>query len=342
MIDRRLSRAARPLRRLARAGVHRVDGILVRQVASEIVGSSGRWAIRATRRARSGTRIVLLDDDDGHLAFLKLADSAGGSAQLAREREMLTLLARRVTGTDLRDLLPETIDAGQHEKWSYVMQRAIPGEPATPLLADPTSRRWLVQEAASLAVRLHDATVDEHHLTSADLDDWVDRPIALIARLATPSATLAARLEALRTELRAWLAGATLRLGFIHGDYWSENLMADRRDLRVTGIVDWDSADSANMVAHDLLHFVLYSRKLLRGSEIGAEICRALGPDPGWQPEEQPAIDRVAATRDAGGFRVPLLLYWLRIVSENFARQPAATRRRTWVSDNIDAVLACV
>ena len=137
MIDRRLSRAARPLRRLARAGVHRVDGFLVRQVASEIVGPSGRWAIKSTRRARSGTRIVLLEDSGGHLAFLKLADSAGGSAQLAREREMLTTLAGRVTGTDLRDLLPEMIDAGQHEKWSYVMQRAIPGKPAAPAAGRP-------------------------------------------------------------------------------------------------------------------------------------------------------------------------------------------------------------
>ena len=173
---------------------------------------------------------------------------------------------------------------------------------------------------------------------------WVERPLALIARLATPSATLAARLEALRAELRAWLTGATLRLGFIHGDYWSENLWLTVAIVASPASSIGTAPTRRNMVAHDLLHFVLYSRKLLRGSEIGAEICRALGPNPRWQPEEQPAIDRVAASGDGGGglLRVPLLLYWLRIVSENFARQPDATRRRRWVSDNIDAVLACV
>ena len=345
MIDRRLSRAARPLRRLARAGVHRADSILVRQVANQIVGSAGRWAIRSTRRARSGTRIVLLEDDDGNVAFLKLADSAGGSAQLAREREMLTKLASRVTGTDLRELLPETIDAGQHEKWSYVIQRAVAGQPATPLLAEPSSRRWLIEEAASLAVRLNDATADEHHLTSADLDEWVERPIALIARLATPSVTLAARLEALRTELLAALAGATLRVGFIHGDYWSENLLADRGDRRVTGIVDWDSADPANLVAHDLLHLLLYTRKLVRKSEIGSEICRALSPDPQWERDELAAlrhVPRQMGARAAGeAVRSEILLYWLRLVAMNHARQPKVTSQSRWIADNIDAVLTC-
>jgi aminoglycoside phosphotransferase len=346
MIDRRLSRAARPLRRLARAGVHRADGILVRQVANEIVGSAGRWAIRSTRRARSGTRIVLLEDDDGNVAFLKLADSAGGSAQLGREGEMLTILASRVSGTDLRELLPETIDAGQHEKWSYVIQRAVPGEPATPLLAEPSSRRWLVQEAASLAVRLHDATVGEHRLTGAELDEWVERPIDLIARLATPSATLTVRLEAVRTELLDALTGVSLRLAFIHGDYWSENLLADHRGRRITGIVDWDSADPANLVAHDLLHLILYTRKIVRESEIGREICRALSPDPQWEPDELNALRhvprQVAGRAGTDDVRSEVLLYWLRLVAMNHARQPKVTSQSRWIADNIDAVLTCL
>jgi Ser/Thr protein kinase RdoA (MazF antagonist) len=341
MIDRRLSRATRPFRRLARAGVHRADSILVRRVATAIVGSAGRWDVGATRRARSGTRIVVLEDDDGNAAFLKLADSPGGSAQLAREKAMLTALTSRVAGTDLGDLLPETIDAGQHENWFYVVQRAVPGEPATRLLADATTRRWLVEEAARLAVRLRDATADEHHVTRANLDEWVERPIELIASLTTPDA----KLRALRTELLDALTGASLRLGFIHGDYWSENLLVDPRQRRVTGIVDWDSADAANLIAHDLLHLLLYTRKLLRTTEIGTEICRALSTDARWDEGELAALRQVPRLIERGTSadnpRTEILLYWLRLVAMNHARQPKVTSRSRWIADNIDAVLSC-
>lgn len=347
MIDRRLSRAARPFRRLVRAGVHRADAKFIRRVAKDIVGPSGTWAVRSARRARSGTRIVLLEDSQGSQAFLKLTNSADGSAQLAREREMLTELATRIADADLRTFLPEPIDAGQRGRWAYLLQRAVPGEPGTPLLASATSRRWLLREAASLAVRLHDATVTQARLTSAELDAWVDRPIQLIGRLATPSPAIAGRLQAMGTELRDALTGMTLKLGFIHGDFWSENLLADYGARRITGVVDWDSADPANLVAHDLLHLVLYTRKLVRKSEIGGEICRALDPDPQWEPEEQLAIQHVTSQtvppvgtgRDE--IRLPVLLYWLRLVSMNHARQPRVTSHRRWVADNIDAVLTC-
>jgi aminoglycoside phosphotransferase len=342
MIDRRLRGAVRPLRRLMRAGTDLADSRAIAAIAMQITGSIGAWTVGSVRRARSGTRIVTLRDARGPAAILKLTDVVPAAGQLDREADLLGQLRRLITDDHMIELIPEPIATGRSGEWTYLLERALPGVSSTPSLRDPERRRWVIGEATSLAARLHELTSVHGPMTPERMSEWIDEPLGLVTRLATGSPATEPTIEAIRGELHAALGEDAVTVAFIHGDFWSENLLVDVDARRITGLVDWDSAAPGALPAHDLLHFVLYSRKLLRGSEIGAEICRALGPDPGWQPEEQPAIDRVTASRDAGVLRAPVLLYWLRIVSENFARQPDATRRRKWVSDNIDAVLACV
>ena len=345
MIDRQLRRAARPLKLALRAGVDRADANRLRKVADEIVGPLGTWTVQSVRRARSGTRMVVLQASDRATAFLKLTDSADGSALLAREREMLERLVTSIADEKLRAMLPEPMGAGQHGRWAYLLQRAVPGEPATPVLSEPRLRRWLMAEASDVAVRLHGATARSAELTEVDVATWIDAPIRLIRRLARAPARDVDRLDAVGAELRDALSGAIVSLGFVHGDFWSENLLVDRHAPRITGVVDWDSADPANLVAHDLLHLVLYARKLQHGSEIGEVICRALDPRAEWDAAELPAIGKVSLGVGAGArdsIRAALLLYWLRLVSMNHARQPGVTTKRRWVADNVDAVLACV
>ncbi len=343
MIDRRLRGAVRPLRRLLRAGTDFADSRSIAAIALQITGSAGVWTVDSIRRARSGTRIVTLRDAQGPAAILKLTDVGPAAAQLDREAERLGQLRRLVTDAGLLGLMPEPIANGRHGAWAYLLERALPGVSSTPSLRDPEARRWVIGEATSLAVRLHALTSVRAPVAPERMSGWIDEPLALVRRLVAGSSATEPIIEAISRELHAALVADEVTVAFIHGDFWSENLLVDVHARRITGLVDWDSAAPAALPAHDLLHFILYSRKLLRGSEIGAEICRALGPDPAWQPEEQAAIDRVAVSGDGGPglIRVPLLLYWLRIVSENFARQPDTTRRRRWVSDNVDAVLAC-
>ncbi len=344
MIDRRLRGAVRPLRRLMRAGTDLADSRSTAAIALQITGSIGAWTVASVRRARSGTRIVTLRDARGPAAILKLTDVGSAAAQLDREAELLGKLRRLVTDAGMLALIPEPIASGSHGEWTYILERALPGVSSTRSLRDPEARRWVIGEATSLALSLHALTSAHAPLAPERMSEWIDEPLALVRRLAAGSPANEPILERIRRELHAALGDDAVTVAFIHGDFWSENLLIDVHSRRITGLVDWDSAAPGALPAHDLLHFVLYTRKLLRRSEIGTEICRALGPDPAWQPEEQPAIDRVAASGSggAGVLRVPVLLYWLRIVSENFARQPDATRRRKWVSDNIDAVLACV
>jgi aminoglycoside phosphotransferase len=344
MIDRRLKRAARPLRRLLAAGSSLAEARAIAPVALAITRDHGDWIVESARRARSGIRIVMLRNAGGRVAVLKLADIASAAAQVEREGELLGKLRQRVVEDGLLELVPEPIARGRHGSWTYLLQRALPGVPSTPLLPDPDARRWMVDAASDVARRLHGATTERVDIASDQLQEWVDRPLAQVAQLARGSAEDGRVLETIRHELHAALEHRKVTVAFIHGDFWSENLLWDARTMRITGVVDWDSADPSGLPAHDLLHLVLYSRKLLHGSEIGTEICRAIGGDASWRPEERRVIDslEVAPANGHVSFRTHVLLYWLRLVTTNLARQPETTRQRRWIADNIDAVVACV
>lgn len=350
MTDRRLRRIARPLVRPVRAGLQRIDAARARREARRILAARGSWEIEAIHRARSGTCILQLRSDGGVDAFLKLADTPGGAAGLDRERRVLAALASQPRLAELRPMLPEVIDAGQADGWSFLLQRAVPGVTATRHLQDPAHRGRILPQAARFASAIHGSVPGRRPIGQPELAAWIDNPVAAVQSVLgsrRASAEDGRTVDRLAEELRATVGGWNADLGWIHGDFWSENLLIDPANGAVTGVVDWDSADEMNLAAHDQLHLILYGRKTLRGSELGDEVCRAMSDEPAWDSAERPAIDAAigglegrAGERDT--LRQVVLLYWLRQVMMNLVRQPAATRRRRWVDENVRSVLACI
>jgi aminoglycoside phosphotransferase len=345
MLDRRLRHATRPIRRLVRAGSDRVDALVIRHVALDVMEGTGSWSIRSLRRARSGTRIAVMQAAGEPAVVVKLTDLASGARQLDREAEVLELLARDIQHVGLRQLIPSLVRLGHHGRWTYLVQRALPGKPATPMMRS-SMRSKLLEEAGSIAMRLHRQTASRRAITHREVLAWVDHPLAQINRLT--EGRHRDRLGLLRDELHAAIRDARLYVGLIHGDFWSGNVLYDEAHGRISGIVDWDSADVANLMAHDLLHLVLYTRKVLGGTELGAEVGRALGPEPQWDPEEDRIVERALlplggdGARTTASLRPPIFLYWIRFVSMNLARQPQATHQGPWIRANVDAVIECV
>lgn len=347
MMDRRLGRIARPLTRSVRAVSDRWDAVGVRRHAGLLLKGRGDWEIGPFHRARSGIRIARMRSPrDSREAILKITDEQDGAGGLERERLVLTALGgdRRLAG--LHRLLPEVLDAGSAGRWSYLVQGAMPGETATPLLARQPDA--ILAEASATAARLHDATAIWHAVGPPDLEDWIERPLRTLRSLVEPRAgsSEAQAMDRLRTEVRSAVEGATVPIGWIHGDLWSDNLLIDAQSGRITGIVDWDSALDAGLAAHDQLHLILYSRKVLKGTEIGAEICKALGPEPHWDATELSGFSAGTAalpgSDEASRRRLGVLLYWLRLVVVNLIRQRQTTRGRRWLDANVRAVLACL
>ena len=345
MMDRRLRRIVRPLRRSARAAADRWDAVAVRRRAERLLRGTDDWQIGTPRRARSGTRIVRIrSGSDGRAAILKITDAPDGARGLNRERTVLSGLAAEPRLEALRPLLPDVIAAGSDGGWSYLIQRSLPGVPATASAMRPP--RSLLTEASSIAAQLHAATAAPRTIAESDVEEWIGRPLAAVGRLVDDRLGTSERaaLDRLGAELEAGITGATIPLGWIHGDLWSDNILVDGPGGAITGFVDWDSASHAGLAAHDQLHLVLYTRKVLDGTEIGAQICRALGSNADWDAGEVAALATGTAHlpgTDDERHRLAIHLYWLRLVAMNLARQPRATRARRWVDDNIRAVLAC-
>lgn len=339
----RLPRALlRPTRRLALGGLERWDAAVVRRRAARISSVSDLRVV-AFHRARSGMRILRLRDHAGSEAVLKLTDAAGGAVALEREAATLALLGSTPLADELRSRLPEVIDTGSLDNWSYLLLRALPGVPATAPFLDPSRREAVLNAAASFAWRLHAETSNMRRVEVEDRDAWVTHPIEATGSLLGPADN--ERLQHLSAATIAQLP-ATASTGWIHGDFWSENVLVDARTLAVTGIVDWDSAVPRGLAIHDQLHFLLYGRKTGRATEIGEEICRMLGGTSRLDAGEAAIVDRVVTdfqpeTRDAS-LRTALTLYWLRLVATNLERQPRITKRRAWVDANVRQVLRCL
>lgn len=344
---RRLRRIVRPMTRFARAAGDRWDAITVRRRADRLLGSAADWEIGAIQRARSGTRIARMRSRrDGHEAILKIADAEAGVRGLKRERAVLSALCALPRLGALHPLLPEVLDAGSDGRWSYIVQRALPGAAAMPRLRRPGNR--ILSQASVLIAGLHEATSAPRAVAASDVERWIERPIAVLRGLVIPrSGSAAARaIDRLGTELRVAVEGQTLPLGWIHGDLWPNNILVDTPSDTITGIVDWDSAEDASLAAHDQLHLVLYTRKVLHGTEIGTEICKALGPDPRWDAAEVFALSAgtgaLPGPNEESRRRLGVLLYWLRLIEVNLMRQQRATRGRRWLEDNVRAVLGCL
>ena len=338
----RFRRALRPIARSAVLGRDAWDVRTARHTARRLTGDN-TLAIRTARRTAGGMRILTVEGDRTGSAILKMARLPHAASALQRESRALLAVREAVGTSAIRDLVPEVLRAGHAAGWSYLLQRRLPGEPATLAMADHRRGGELLAGAAGVAGELHRLTARRQAVTSAEHEAWVRRPVAVIASLIGQEAH-----EPLRQLVEETLPALPdhLSVGWVHGDFWSENVLVDPASGRITGIVDWDSAEAGGLGLHDRIHLVLYRRKRQRGAELGDEIRRVLTARPDWDAAESSTVQAAIATVQAGSgtdaVKLTIVLYWLRVVTENLHRQPGLARRRAWVETNVRQVLACL
>jgi hypothetical protein len=169
------------------------------------------------------------------------------------------------------------------------------------------------------------------------LTRWVVEPLERVAALDGLSVAQRATAAALRERLNGELHGAEQRTSWIHGDYWPANVLLDSQGT-VRGIVDWDRAAPDELALHDVLHALLYARKLHLREPLGVVVARQLRA-PDWSPEEQRAL--AAVLDDAAAVTSPsaVTLYWLRHVAENLRRDSAYATNQGWLRGAVLPVL---
>jgi aminoglycoside phosphotransferase (APT) family kinase protein len=309
-----------PGRRRPRALVPMI--LAVDPAAREACGTgatTGRAQVTST-----GVAVVPIAAPGGDTrAVVKVATTPEAALGLEREERALQTLHADPRLADWRRLVPIPCASGTLDGYRYRVDTALSGRVRLDGLAESSGRRRLLEAAAEAIHALHRATA-----TDVELDDrlgagWIDGAADDVLRHGGAPAR-ERRLREVTDELRTALAGRRLHVSWIHGDYWPGNLLFDGDVL--CGIVDWDAATPAELPVLDLLHLVLYTRRLTSGRELGEIVRDHLRGDE-WPAEEVQLLDRYGdwAHESALSPRQLLLLYWLRHVAHH-ARQQGRSR----------------
>jgi aminoglycoside phosphotransferase (APT) family kinase protein len=301
---------------------------------------------RATKVTSTGVVVVMVGPRDAEpCAVIKLARTAPAVAVLRRETAVLTALHAQPGLGSWRELMPQPYADGELSGYRYRIDSALPGRLRIGRSPDHPGWRHLLRQAAEAIAVLHRQTATVVDVNAKVLKLWVDAPLHELSQLRGRDAALARRLRRLHDELYEALVGHRLSAGWIHGDYWLGNLLFAGSDPSLTalrGIVDWETAAAAELALHDLLHLVLYTRRLQGSREFGDVICEQLRR-PRWSAEERRVLGDHPGWGAALelGERHALLLYWLRHVAIHLRQQesPDGWRCRWWQARNVVPVL---
>jgi Ser/Thr protein kinase RdoA (MazF antagonist) len=276
---------------------------------------------------------------DGRRLVVKVPATAEGAAKLRRQAQVLSRLWRDGRLHALRAALPRPLHQGELSGRYYCVEEALPGRQAARAASRGRHARALLDASARLIDGLHAGTASERRVDAGAIDAWVHLPLRRLERFAETRprrGELRAAVDRLRHDLTGSLLGRTVRLAWIHGDFWPGNILAEAGTGRVTGVVDWDQAAADQLPLHDLLHLYLHARRLARGEELGDVVAAALAD--GVPATIGVPASLVDAWTDGIPARTALLLCWLRHATL-YLDSDGHRDNRYWLRNNVEKVL---
>jgi O-antigen/teichoic acid export membrane protein/thiamine kinase-like enzyme len=315
--------------------------------APTISSSPEIWKALQVHHTVSDMTVVKLGPPGGvGAAILNLPQSEYASKSAQQHLSVVeTLKTDERLGT-WRNLLPQTIAAGEINAQTYRVDMMIPGRTAQELLSVPDNIATVQKRAATVINELHLRTSSLKMVSETLFSEWVDEPIHLIRELLNPQSLLSdghGALGRVYAELRETLLGRNLTLSWVHGDYWPGNILMLPEDLTVTGILDWEAARADDLPLLDLLNLLLSTRVIVERKELGS-VLRDLLLEDNWSHHENILLDaaKLAMTGDHLETRDMLLLYWLGHVGSNLNKSKRYSKNQIWIAKNVEAVLECL
>jgi O-antigen/teichoic acid export membrane protein len=292
--------------------------------------ANGGWERQKALRTASDTAVIMVKVTEGKPGVLKVAASDSGVDSLRREVEVLRRLSSDERLGSWRSLLPVPWRAGGvGGGGAFLLTSRLPGRKLQPGMA-----RRITASAFYAIAPLHNLSRGVRVADDALLRGWVDEPVAEIARAVEDTASL----DRMAAGLHDYLAGRRVTLGWTHGDFYSGNVLAGPDGL-VTGIVDWSQAREQDLLALDLVFWLLTVPARGEPRAFGARVAAGLGKD--WTTAESRLIGTVM-DGDTLSKRALLLLAWLRHVAGNLEKSDRYADSVLWARRNITPVLRAV
>jgi aminoglycoside phosphotransferase len=271
--------------------------------------------------------------------IVKLALSDPAAVSLRRTADVLAALHAdsRLCGWEVPR--PEILAVGHLEGRSYLLASRLSGVTVKQRLAQGAACESLTSAAIAAIEGLHQRTAKMVTVDSELLERWIDRPARAVHTVVAGSADRTDSLRRLTCELKAWLEGRTLHAGWIHGDFVPQNVLIDPHDAsRVTGIIDWELADTPDLAAIDTTMFLLATHSQLERRELGHLVAAIVGGNangslPGALADAGRGLD------ERHDPPMVTLLCWLRHVAEAIQKGERYARHPVWKRYNVYHVL---
>lgn len=337
------------LDRLARGRRAIRDRRLIPTILAELVAAGtaqANWAVasvHAPRWSPTGVTVVLVGPQGAEPQLaIKISHDEVGNASLAREREAEIALHTDPRLATWCRLVPEPIADGRVDGLGYVVERAIPGQPAIAMIADASARAAIGAAAGGAILELHMLTARRIRVDDEALARWVDDPLRVVAAMRhgdVEDAGRAASIRSLRDRLRDSLQGRDVTTARIHGDYWPGNILLASDQVTPVGIIDWDRSAAAELPWHDVLHLVLFTRQML-GLEGLTRILAQPNARDLWTRSEEDLFSRSreALADDSPALEILVLTYWLRQTAATLTVDPRLGRDRGYAT-MVDSIL---
>ena len=315
-----------------------------RALAPAILTDETDLVVSSAQATSTGMAIVSMAHTGGPPRFvIKMPMTPQAEAGLRRETAVLAALHADERLGGWRRLIPRPITEGTAGRWVYRVDAALAGTPAADGLAREGARGPLQETAAETIHFLHRATMRTVHGDRALAERWVDARLHDLWPHGVRRGWLRSRCARLRDELHGAVLGRELRTGWVHGDFWLGNLLLSQADGSIRGIVDWDAASPDELAMHDVMHLLLYTRRMATGQELGLIVRNQLR-EAAWPDDELALLERYGTWCHDGALsdRHALLLYWLRQVAAHARQQSrrGGPRYRLWERRNVRRVLA--
>ena len=236
--------------------VFELIGDLARRGIAELVPDGlGRIDRTATDMA-----IAQIASSSGERFALKVALSKRAAREMAEECSSLESLRRHhaLSGKVL-SVLPRILSSEEFSGTHYRLESWISVRPASEFMYQPRARAEAVEQAIHWVTELHRETRGPARDARADAEWARSFLCGLSERAGRKDAAFADRVAA---YLQEGLIRSAVTAVHGHGDFWLGNVICERPQGPVRGVIDWKQSDSQAPPLEDVLH-LLFHRKWL-------------------------------------------------------------------------------
>jgi O-antigen/teichoic acid export membrane protein/aminoglycoside phosphotransferase (APT) family kinase protein len=274
--------------------------------------------------------------------LVKLSRTASGDASLQHASDRLAALAadRRLGGWDVPR--PEVLALDSLDGHRFVVETALSGITMARLLARGEDWEPLARRATAAIEGLHHRTAEAVRVGPELLERWIQRPTRAIECVVARSPRRTKALREVSTELGTALDGRRVIAGWIHGDFVPSNVLMDIDATKVTGIVDWELAQTPDLPAIDRTMLLLATHTQIARRELGQLVTSVARGE--ISASLQAALALAADTGELQPLdaRALTLLCWLRHAAMLVTQSERYAHHVVWKRYNIFAVLDAV